>query len=163
MNQSFETQLTVALRALGEVVLPALDGAEKHVVEQLHLSMVGLNFIRQQLPHAHSFYRRELVDHMALAKSAAELIGEDDRAAADELCALAEAGREVLDDATADWGEQIAATRRLRAAIAAAVEASAERPYEPALDALVLKVSADLHVKARRWVVSFGFEQHPES
>jgi hypothetical protein len=162
MNQSFETQLAVALRALGEVVLPALDGAEKHVVEQLHLTMAVLEFMRQRLPQAGPFYRRDLIDHAMLADASADLIAPYDAARAGDLRALVDAGRAVLDHPAADWNDYIAATRRLRAATAEAAERSGGAPYEAALDTLILDTSAGMHLQARTWYLPFGFEPDPD-
>lgn len=162
MNHSFETDLQVVLRALGDVVLPALGAAEKHVVEQLHLSMVALDFMRQRLPDASRYYRRELIDYTVLGDAAAALLASDNSSQAGELQSLAASGRVVLQTATSDWSDYIEATRKLRCAIARAVEASAMTPYEQQLDGLVLDSSSDIHRRARTWYLPFGFELRPQ-
>jgi hypothetical protein len=162
MNHSFETELQVVLRALGEVVLPALDGAEKHVVEQMHLSMAALEFIRQRLPQADAYFRRDLTDHIALADGAAHLLAASDRNRAAQLRMLADDGRASLDDtqcAQADW---VAVTRQLRSAVTQAVETSVGAPHEAALDRLVLDRAGPVHLRARAWNLPFGFELRPE-
>ena len=68
MIQDFDSQLQVSLRALQEVVAPALAGAEKHVVEQLALATLTLGFVKQRLPEARRFYRWELRAHLDLAR-----------------------------------------------------------------------------------------------
>jgi hypothetical protein len=162
MNQSFVSELQVVLRALGEVVLPALEGADKHVVEQLHLSMAVLEFMRQRLPLAAQFYRRDLTDYITLADSAADLLQPHDASRASHLRALADDGRAALDDplsAQADW---VGATRQLRSAVNMAIEASGKAPYEQALDQLVLDHAAAVHLRARAWNLPFGFELRPQ-
>jgi hypothetical protein len=162
MNQSFETELQVVLRALGEVVLPALDGAEKHVVEQLHLSMAALDFMRQRLPHAGRFYRGELTAYATHADAVADLIA-GHRGDVADLRAQAEAARTLLSSPAADWSDYVDATRRLRNVIACVVEGSAGAPYEADLDALVIATATDLHLQSRVWCQPFGFELKPET
>lgn len=162
MNQSFESELQVVLRALGEVVLPALEGAEKHVVEQLHLSIAALDFMRQRLPLAAQFYRRDLADYIALADAAADLLQLYDASRASHLRALADDGRASLDDplsAQADW---LGVTRQLRSEVTVAIEASGKASYEQALDQLVLDHASAVHLRARAWNLPFGFELRPQ-
>jgi len=52
MNQSFETQVRIAIRALSDVIAPALAGADKHVVEQLQLTIATLGFVADRIPEA---------------------------------------------------------------------------------------------------------------
>lgn len=160
MNQSFDTQLQVVLRALGETVLPALGGAEKHVVEQLQLSMVALDCIRQRLPHAGRFYRGELAAYVAQADAVAALI--DAPSDIDQLRAHADAGRAALQNPAADWADYVDATRTLRETIADVAERSAGSSFEATLDKLVLATASDLHLQSRVWCQPFGFELRPE-
>lgn len=162
MNQSFEAELQVALRALGEVVLPALEGAEKHVIEQLQLSMVVLDFMRQRLPQAAAFVRRDLSDHIALADAVAELQGKHGEDRATQIKTLADDGRAALDNPEFGQGDWVAITRQLRTAVAQAVEASGRTAYEQALDQLVLDHGSQMHLRARAWNLPFGFELRPE-
>ena len=98
MIQSFDVQLQVALRALGEVVAPALQGAEKHVAEQLHLAMATLSFIRTRLPEARRYYRMELLFYMELATAAAELAQPCLPAESEDLVQIVSSGEAMLDD-----------------------------------------------------------------
>jgi hypothetical protein len=162
MNQSFESELQVVLRALAEVVLPALDGAEKHVVEQLHLSMAALEFMRQRLPLAAQFYRRDLGAYIALADDVAALLAAHDNSRAAHLRALSDAGRAVLANALSEQGDWVTATRQLRSAVTQAVETSGRALYEQTLDQLVLDHAAAVHLHARAWNLPFGFELRPQ-
>ena len=163
MNQSFDTELQVVLRSLEEVVLPALHGADKHVVEQLHLSMAALNFMRERLPHAGRFFRGELAEYATLAESAADLMTPHAIGEADELRALADAAHRILQSPTADWADYIEATRRLRAAIAHMTECGTGAPYEDDLNDLVMATSSKMHLHTRAWYLPFGFELNPET
>jgi hypothetical protein len=77
VNQSFETLLQVVQRALGEVVLPAVSGADKHVVEQLHLSMAALGLMQARLASARAFSRREVDDYIDIARAIGSAAGSD--------------------------------------------------------------------------------------
>ena len=52
MIQTFDTQLEVSLRAMRDVVAPALNDAESHVLEQFGLVLATLEFMRHRLPYA---------------------------------------------------------------------------------------------------------------
>jgi hypothetical protein len=158
MNQDFETQLQVVQRALGEVVLPALAGADKHVIEQLHLSLAAIGFMQQRLPLARRYYRGTLQRYLAMAGAVIELLGTGAKGLADE----AAHGKAVLDDPAATDADQRTATAALRAGIAALVEAAKDTPHESALDALALEHSEAILTSDRSWCIPLGFELRPE-
>ena len=109
MNLDFDVQLQVALRALNDVIAPALSGAEKHVVEQLHLAVATIGFVKARLPEARRYYRMELVQFIALATASAQVAGGDA-----SLEGTAREGEAALSDAEADIADYVAITRRLR-------------------------------------------------
>ncbi len=160
MNLTFETQLQVVQRALGEVVLPALSGAPGHVIEQLHLSMAALGFLQQRMPHVRRYYRGVLTAYCDFAEAAAALVPGGAGAAA--LTAEAAAGRTLLLSPEADEAAYQQASAALRAGIAALVEASAGTAHEAALDALVLDRSAAIVLQDRVWCLPLGFELRPQ-
>lgn len=162
MIQSFDVNLQVVMRALGEVVLPALDDADQHVKEQLQLSMVALDFMRQRLSQAGPFYRRELSDYAEMAEGAAALIDAHAADKASELQSLARAARVTLQQPSSDWLSCIAGAQALRSALTAAVEDSDGAPYERGLAELVLLASETIHLRARTWNLPFGFELRPD-
>ncbi len=158
MIQNFDVHLQVALRALEDVVAPALGGAEKHVVEQLMLSIATIGFVKMRLPEARRFCRMELQSCINLAAEAASIAGSPD--------ALAEAisiGKSALADPAADLAEFEAASRRLRDEVTALSHASVGQPYQQQLDACILEKSGALVTQYRLWGAPFGFELHPES
>lgn len=153
MIQNFDAQLQVALRALQDVVAPALGGAEKHVVEQLMIAVGTLAFVKTRLPEARRYYRMELRGWISLAKEAAAVAGEP------EAMALAiDLGEDTLGDPEADIAEFEAVSRRLSDEIAALASAANGR-----LDALILERSAERIGQYRLWCAPFGFEQQPET
>ncbi len=162
MNQSFDVQLQVALRALEEVVAPALEGAEKHVAEQLHLAIATLNFVKIRLPEARRYYRMELRSYMRLAQDAIDLASPALPGQASVLAGAIAAGRQMLDDPEADLDAYQAATSDLRDLIASLSDASARTRHAAELDKLILDRSGAILTQCRQWCTPFGFELKPE-
>lgn len=162
MIQSFDVQLQVALRALGEVVAPALYGAEKHVAEQLHLAMATLSFIKTRLPQARRYYRMELSSYMDLAMAAAELAQPHLPAESSELVHIVSTGKAALDDPEADIDGYEAITRDLRERITQLSSHAVGTPCHQALDHMILDRGGELLMQYRQWCAPFGFELKPD-
>ncbi|MGD9472370.1 MAG: hypothetical protein AB7G24_10310 [Novosphingobium sp.] len=163
MIKPFDTQLQVALRALNEVVAPALTGAEKHVVEQLHLTIATLGFVKERLPQARRYYRMELRSFLDLAAQAVTLAGvglADACAGLDDCIGAAEA---LLLDPEADLPDYEAATGALRDGIARLSSEAAGTPRQQELERLILNGSRQIIEQSRVWCVPFGFEPAPDA
>lgn len=158
MIHHFNSQLQVALRALEEVVAPALGAAEKHVVEQLMLSIMTIGFVKTRLPEARRFYRMELRSCIDLAKDAARIAG-----GANELSDAIKVGEGTLADPEADIAEFEAISHRLRDGVTALSHASVGQPYEAKLEAAIIEKSGALLAQNRLWCSPFGFELQPEN
>lgn len=157
MNLGFDVQLQVALRALNDVVAPALGEAERHVVEQLHLAMATISFVKIRLPEARRYYRMELRHYLGLAGEAAKIAGGNA-----QLKSTAEEGETVLADPEADIADYEAITGRLRDEVTALASRSDDE-IRAKLDRLVLDKSGELFPQYRRWASPFGFELKPET
>ncbi|WP_068073629.1 hypothetical protein [Novosphingobium lentum] len=162
MNQEFETQLQVVQRALGEVVLPALGGAEGHVIEQLHLSIAALAFMQQRLSRSRHFHRETVSSYVAMAEAIIALLSGYAGAESGGLAVLVTEGRSLLQAPAADDAHYIGFTRQLRARIAAVAADAPESAYEGALDALILDLSGPILLRDRVWCIPLGFELRPE-
>jgi hypothetical protein len=162
MNRSFDVQLQVALRALEEVVAPALDGTEKHVAEQLHLAIATLHFVKTRLPEARRYYRMELRSYMRLAEDAAALASRSLPERTAVLLNAIAAGQQALDDPEADLDAYQAATSNLRDLITGLSDASVGTPHAAELDKLILDRSGAILSQCRQWCTPFGFELKPE-
>lgn len=158
MNQQFEIQLQVIQRALGEVILPALKDADKHVIEQLHLSLAAIGFMQQRLPRARRYYRSTLQRYVAMASAVAELLKSD----ADGLESLIADGQSVLNAPACTDADLRIATGALRAKITAMVEMAHDATRENALDALIMEHSEAILIDDRTWCVPLGFELRPQ-
>ena len=157
MNLGFDVQLQVALRALSDVVAPALSDAEKHVVEQLQLAMATISFVKARLPEARRYYRMELRHYLGLAGDAAEIASGDA-----QLKRIAEDGEAVLANPEADISDYEAITSRLRDEVTA-LASRADLDIRVKLDRLVLDKSGELFPQYRQWASPFGFELKPGS
>ena len=161
MIQSFETQLQVSLRALGEIVAPALAGADKHVIEQLHLVIAALGFMQARLPLADAFQRTELEAYIALAEEAGANCR---RHRGSECVPLNEAvsqGRSALASSTPIAEDYQHSTRHLRELVVALITETANEAEAAELQAIVLARSGDMIGDARLWCLPLGFELDP--
>jgi hypothetical protein len=162
MIQTFETQLQVAQRALSETVLPALAGAEKHVIEQLHLTMAALAFMQQRLPYARRYYRSVLQTYLDLANAIIDLLKSHGAAGSDELAGLVEKGQVALKEPEAEEPDYRHITDQLRSIIAAMSEAASATGHEAALDALIIERCGQILLDDRVWCSPLGFELRPQ-
>lgn len=163
MNQSFEVQLAVIRRALGDVIAPALSNAEKHVLEQLHLSLIALDFMQDRLPKARSYYRLELELHRDLGAAVVDLLACHSAKATHSLLPFLESCQVSLDDPKAEWSDYIRISRGIREAVAATVADAEGAAYEKELDALIIDKNEFILLQARIWAAPFGFELNPEA
>lgn len=162
MNQSFEAQVRMAARALRDVIAPALDGAEKHVVEQLHLVMATLDFVATRLPDGGRHARMELASYLALAANAEAIVRADLPGEADALRADIALGDAAFAASESDAADCQAATRRLREQISALAASAVGLPSQGALNAEILGRSAPILAQSRLWSAPFGFELDPD-
>ncbi|WP_347718631.1 hypothetical protein [Sphingomonas sp.] len=163
MIQSFETQLQVSLRALGEIVAPALAGADKHVIEQLHLVMAALGFMSARLSSAATFQRAELEGYIALAEEAAANFRQHRGSDCEPLVEAVSAARSALVSSTAEADCYQRSTRRLRELVAALIGQSTSEAEAADLQALVLARSGEMLSDARLWCLPLGFELDPDA
>ena len=152
MIQSIDKQLQVVMRALREVVAPALGGAEKHVAEQVHLSIATLAFVAERLPDLRRYTRWELSAYLDLARDV------DGTHTDPAIAAFVEAGTAALGRPEADVTEYEAIARQGREAVTAFAEADGSVE----LERLILQRSAAIIDQQRLWCVPFGFELKPE-
>ena len=162
MMPLFDTQLQVSLRALREVVAPALQNGEKHVVEQLHLAIATLDFAKQRLPYARRYHRLELENYIGFAAEVRAVVGTDQTALRDQLAAAESAGKAELRRPEAEIEDYLIVARRLRELIASAVSAAIDKPHERALDLLIIERQKKFLLLQRAWFVPSGFELKPE-
>lgn len=157
MILDFDTQLQVSLRALQDVVAPALAGAEKHAVEQLMLAVLTIGFVKTRLPEARRFYRQELRNWIGLARDVAAISD-----AEEGLTVLVDSAELVLEDPEKDLADFELASRQLRDAITVASSDAVGAPHGERIDAAILDKHGEMLAQSRLWCLPFGFELQPE-
>lgn len=149
-----DLQLSVSIKALREVVAPALDPANRVAAEQLHLAIVTLSMVQAGLPMQHARARSELANASALA----DLVV---KAGAKEPTSLSAAKA-----ALADAAKTTAALDTLRILlldeIEGSVAATAGTPAEGAVSKAVVQGSKAQLDLARAWNKGAGFEVNPD-
>jgi hypothetical protein len=162
MIQSFNTQLQVAIRALREVVAPALNPSEKQSIEQLHLSLATLEFMRTRLPYARRYYRMELENHLDLASKVAMIISTSLAEKNQQLELTIRLGKTELDRPEAENEDYLIVARQIREMLSAIIAAATDQPFAQQLNALIVRSSQQLLLQERVWCLPFGFELRPE-
>jgi hypothetical protein len=161
-------QLQTAIKAMTDVVLPAVDRGNIMAQEQARLVIGMLHLALSRLPLAYRFERDELSRFLALAQTlqarAADL--PNGNAALRDLSKIADQGKDVLSRAGAEPGELETAVFRLREQIGSMVTTlSAELPaaqLRPIYDAVTDHAHEQL-LRERSWVIAQGWEADPKA
>lgn len=148
-----DLQLAVVIKALRDVVAPAVDPANKLAIEQLHLSIATIGLVQRGLPLAHARARRELLNAVALAEAVAAVGSPIDGGAA----------QAALGDPAADEPRLDSERRALLAAVEGAVTAAAGTTRETAVARAVIAASKPQCDLARAWCAASGFEVEPDA
>jgi len=154
MVPDIDLQLRVVMKALRDVVAPALDPNNRLAAEQLGLSLATLGMVQARLPLLQEATRRELANAIDVAKAAAE-------AGASGLDAALGAGRATLSDPGASAAALTARKRALLDATSAALNRDESPVTRRAIDRAVLSASKAQCDLARAWCLSAGFEPDP--
>jgi len=163
MVPDLDLQLQVAIKALTDNVMPAVDPANKMAVEQLHLTVATLTMVRSRLPIARRFTRRSLEDDIAMLRSLRDLIPAADTASghADALAGAIERGRTLLADPEADT-DALEDYRTILAEITvSAIKMLQNGPATAAVESLVLDATRRSIERRRAWCLPSGFEPYP--
>lgn len=168
MEISPTLQLHTAIKALTDVVLPAVDPANKLAQEQVQLVIGTLNILVQRYPLIYRYQRDELSRFLALADSlksqTAELPGAEP--ALHALARSVEAGADVLDRARAEPSELESANLDLREKIGALIAGIYSETATSKLNhvsSIVLAHAKEQLLRERSWLIGQGWEADPKS
>ena len=166
MQMRPQIQIASVLKALTDVVLPALDPHNKLALEQLQLSIGMLRLMAQQLPLQYRFDIDELSRLLNLARDlkTQALGGSDTRAAADALHELTTAAQESLDASRAGPEEVVRWVRALRSAAGAVVTqvyVDGDPGCRDQIRDTVLAMSKDQLLRDRAMLAAQGWEPDP--
>jgi len=157
MAPDIDQELRVVLKALEQVISPALDPADPSAAEQLRLCIAALRHVQGHFALALHSARRELANAIDLAETvnaAAPTSGLDE--------AVRAAG-EQLHDIRADQAALDVARQILLAAISEAVNGISEPSARRAVDRAVIAGSRSQLDLARAWFIEAGREPDPQA
>lgn len=161
-------QVQTVIKAMTDVVLPAVDPDNKLAQEQARLVIGMLHLVAQRQPLMYRYDRDELSRFLALADTlqaeAKSLPG-----AAEALHALTTAtdvGADVLDRAQAEPSELEMANFELREKIGAlitAIYAGTETGKLKHISAIVTAHAKEQLLRERSWLIAQGWEADPKA
>lgn len=165
MELSAELQIQTVVKALNDVILPAVDPDNAIAREQGQLAVAMLQFVADRLPQTLAYARTELQEHVDLADRLLALDSLPDAAATARraLAASVEKGGGLLDRTGIEPGELEASARDIRAAISRLVDAaSADETARAAVDRIVLAAAKPQLQRERAWLAPLGVEWDAE-
>ncbi|MES2493355.1 MAG: hypothetical protein V4579_08765 [Pseudomonadota bacterium] len=148
-----ELQLGVVIKALRDVVAPAVDPDNKLALEQLHLSIATVGLVQRGLPLAHARARQELLNALDLAEAVGAAGCPVETMPAQAALADPAANETRLDDAR----------RAMLIAVEQAVADAAGTERETAVARAVIRASKPQCDLARAWSAPAGFEVEPDA
>ena len=159
MQLRADIQLQSVIRALTEVVLPAVDSGNALAVEQTQVVIGMLQLMAARLPLQFRYDCDELTRLLALCRA---LQAHDNGALRNAI----HAGAEVLDRAQAGPDEVLQAIRELRALSGAVITAIYSDGDDAAREQVAREVLAHAEqqlLRERAWALPQGWESQPES
>jgi hypothetical protein len=118
--------LQAAIRALSDVVAPAVDPQHAQAGDQLRLAAIYLGFLAQRLDHLHARNRWELGHHLEMATALQPIAQAGGMKAAQALKAGVAHAERLLAGGNASTEALRAATAQLAAAVSGLVQESAD-------------------------------------
>jgi hypothetical protein len=159
-------QIKSMVKAMTDVVLPAIDPANKLAQEQARLVVGMLGLMAQQLPLQFRFDRDELARLLelaaALGQAADGVAGL--RAGVERMGEAAAAAAQTLEQARLGPEDVEHAVRQMRAVTSELVRAACAAADGPAMRRVqeaVLASSAQQLLRDRSWVLAQGWEPDP--
>lgn len=147
-------QLRAVIKALVDVIGPAVIAADRTANEQLHLAVATLRMLESRVPFLHQRARAELRNAIALGAAVA-----DSAPDAPLEIALREA-REALSDVEADT-QTLQARKSTLLSAASALANAPEQTSGRAISRAIILTSKGQFDLARAWCLPAGFELEP--
>ena len=158
-----ELQIAVMIRAMAQVVLPAVDTGNRPAQEQGHLVLAMLRMLEQRLPLTYRYERDELQRYVNLADALiVDLASADPHLS--ELIVAGQAGKACLErpgTEPAELVENIAALRKLVGNIAGSLSTTTSRSAR--VKQLIFEAAKVQIERERAWLLPTGFETVPSS
>lgn len=162
MDQT-DTGLKAVIKALTDVVAPALDPNDPLAQEQLRLSVDYIAFVRQRIDYLHGRERFDLLHYVKIARSMQEA-GVPADCSEGVFLERALAPAEVLAESPAALTHELReAAMELAHAVAAVVRSASGLPADVARKVrhIVMDATEEKLEFERLWYVPIGFEAPP--
>ncbi len=161
-------QIQTVIKAMSDVVLPAVDPNNKLAQEQARLVIGMLNLVAQRLPLTYRYDRDELARFLVLAdqlkNEASALPGTAEALA--HLNAITDVGADVLDRAGAEPGElertNVALRERIGSLITALYAENGTAKLKH-VSTIVTAHAKEQLLRERAWLIGQGWEADPAS
>ena len=168
MQMRPEVQLKSAIKALTDVVLPAVDANNKLAQEQARLVIGLLTLLGQQLPLQFRFDCDELARMVDYAQSLQALAagGAETQAAGKALAGVQQAAAATLEGVKSSPDAVLQAVRALRTstgAVISALQSDGDAAARAKAHALTLSMSKEQLLRDRSWLLMQGWEPDPKS
>ena len=166
MQMRSDSEIIVMIKALEDVIIPALDPANKLAVEQAHLVTMTLKVMQGQLPMQFRFDHDELTRLVGAAAKLKHVCAEDGEAAEAlrHMNAAQAEAQSVLERSRVDPARLLVSIRALRSSISALVAVAgcndASEAFSPA-ERVVLDISKEQLLRDRSLLILTGNEIDP--
>ncbi|MGD9661951.1 MAG: hypothetical protein AB7U63_11800 [Porticoccaceae bacterium] len=158
-------QIQVMIKAMEDVVIPAVDATEPMALEQAKLVLSSLRVLKDRLPLWYRYNRDELRRYLDLSRSLLAVIPSSDDTGK-ELADVLAYGNRILEQAGTEPKEledAIAACRSSIVKIMDAMEQNGVSLIHSEVGRLVLSASQTQLDRERAWLIPFGFESDPST
>lgn len=163
MQPGFELRIRTMIKAMTDVVLPAVDPNNRAALDQARLVAGSLDMLIEQIDYAHWYEVADIKSLCALA---------DELGALEALAGQARLRRcaQVAQTLAGRWDQPLSALREtcgeLRSAIAEAIEAAfaqQDAPLRDAVERIVLQHSQAQIGRERAFVAKTRFDVYPDT
>lgn len=152
MVPDLDLQLGVSIKALRDVIIPAIDPANGVALEQAHLTLATLGMARQNFPYIQRLARTELRHAIAMGDAVAGSVQ-----ASTPLVDLRVAARSALADPEAGAGTLDACRHAILSEIETQIAQAETGEFAPIAKAYLGAVEPQLELQ-RKWSAGAGFD-----
>ncbi|MCB1476316.1 MAG: hypothetical protein H6883_05710 [Rhodobiaceae bacterium] len=155
--------LRAVVRALADVVTPAVDESNSLAREQLRLSIDYIEFVAARLEYLNDREVFDLRNHLAMARNIVQILGDAAAPGHSTLVAAIGQGETALSSGAVPMRSLKDATASLAAAVADVVRSASEmeQSVARAIEKAVIDSSKERIAFERAWYEPLGFDPNP--
>ena len=158
-------RLTTVVKALDDIITPALPAEAVFAHEQLALIKKSISIAIEQIVHEYAFTVRDAKEYLALAEALTSHMA-DNHPVRPKLADTRERGHRIVPETIPDRPAVEAYLHSLKSDVEVAVEVlftDTKGKDMRAVEALILDHGAGQTLRERAWTISTGFEKDPAS